>query len=243
MTDSTPPTRFVVVIPAKNEAELLPETLRAIASCPAIDSVIVVDDGSTDATSELARGEGATVLKHPRSLGKAEALMTGADVVVRSDRKDTSMPSRGLVFLDADAGGSAGDIGTLVQPVAEGRLDLAIALYRARGSTGGHGFVVGLARDAIEVRTGWRPELPLSGIRALTAAAYACVRPLASGWGVETAMTIDALGAGLRVGEVQTAMTHRPTGKDWRAQLHRARQYMDVRRALAQRPVPGGRSG
>jgi hypothetical protein len=69
----------------------------------------------------------------------------------------------------------------------------------------------------------------------MTLAAYRAVLPLAPGWGDETAMTIDALEAGLRVGEVATTLTHRATGTDWRAQLHRARQYLDVRRALAQR--------
>lgn len=230
-----PPSRFAVVIPAKNEVELLAQTISAVRSQPSIAWVVVVDDGSRDDTAELARSEGATVLVHSRSTGKGEALTTGAEAVLRAREQDETAAGYGLVFLDADVGASASDIGTLTRPVIEDELDMAIAIYRARGSTGGHSFVVGLARNAIEQRTGWRPELPLSGVRALTLAAYEAVRPLASGWGVETAMTIDALGAGLRVGEVPTALTHRATGKNWRAQLHRGRQYLDVRRALAHR--------
>jgi glycosyltransferase involved in cell wall biosynthesis len=229
-----PPDRFTVVIPARNEAEMIAETISALRSCREIDAVVVVDDGSDDRTAELAEAAGATVMRHPRSRGKGAALMTGAGAVLE-DERERLVPPRGLIFLDADVGEFAGGIRALAEPILEDRLDLAMAIYSARGSAGGHGLVVRLAQRAIEQRTGWRPELPLSGIRAMTLAAYRAVLPLAPGWGVETAMTIDAIEAGLRVGEVPTSLTHRATGTNWRAQLHRARQYLDVRRALAQR--------
>ena len=162
--------------------------------------------------------------------------MTGADLVLRSWALAADDGRFGLVFLDADAGASATGIGSLLHPVLEDRLDLAIATYTARGASGGHGRVVRLARGAIFRRTGWRPEVPLSGIRAMTVDAYRAVRPLARGWGVEIAMTIDACRAGLRVGEVATDLTHRATGTDLHARVHRARQYADVRRALLSRP-------
>ena len=60
-------------------------------------------------------------------------------------------------------------------------------------------------------------------------------RPLARGFGVETGLTIDLLRKGFRVREVQVEMAHRATGADWKAQLHRARQFRDVARALAAR--------
>jgi len=58
---------------------------------------------------------------------------------------------------------------------------------------------------------------------------------------VETGLTIDLLRQGLRVKEVQVPLAHRATGTDWRAQLHRARQFADVARALAPRLVLGTR--
>ncbi len=55
------------------------------------------------------------------------------------------------------------------------------------------------------------------------------------GFGVETGLTIDLLRQGFRVREVEVDLHHRVTGTDVRAQLHRARQYRDVARALASR--------
>jgi hypothetical protein len=52
---------------------------------------------------------------------------------------------------------------------------------------------------------------------------------------VETALTIDLLRRGMRVREVEVPLAHRATGTDWRAQVHRARQFADVARALAVR--------
>jgi hypothetical protein len=61
------------------------------------------------------------------------------------------------------------------------------------------------------------------------------VQPLARGFGVEVGLTIDALRAGARVVECPVPLRHRVTGTGWRDQWHRARQYRDVRRALAAR--------
>ncbi|HSH22535.1 MAG TPA: glycosyltransferase [Acidimicrobiales bacterium] len=97
-----PPSSFAVVIPARNEAALVGETIAAVAVLPEIDMVAVVDDGSTDATAPLAEANGAMVVRHVRRRGKAAALMTGVDLVVRStspterDRRDccSSMPTQ-----------------------------------------------------------------------------------------------------------------------------------------------------
>jgi hypothetical protein len=72
-------------------------------------------------------------------------------------------------------------------------------------------------------------------MRCLTRAAFEAALPLAPGWGVETALTIDLLRAGFRVREVPCDLHHRVTGSDWRSQLHRAAQYRDVARALGRR--------
>jgi hypothetical protein len=58
---------------------------------------------------------------------------------------------------------------------------------------------------------------------------------LAAGFGVETALSIDLLRAGLRLQEVPCDLQHRVTGTDWRAQRHRLRQFRHVARALASR--------
>ena len=100
---------------------------------------------------------------------------------------------------------------------------------------GGRGLVVGLARRGIEHLTRFRAVQPLSGMRCLSPAAFAAASPLARGWGVETALTVDVLRAGLPVLEVPCELQHRVSGSDWRGHLHRAGQYRDVWLALVRR--------
>jgi hypothetical protein len=77
----------------------------------------------------------------------------------------------------------------------------------------------------------------LSGQRCLTRPAFDAALPLAHGFGVETALTIDLLRAGFRVREVVVPFHHRVTGTDWWAKVHRGRQFADVARALAVREL------
>lgn len=218
-------------MPAKDEEALLPATLAGILGRPHVAYVLVVDDGSGDRTAVVAEEAGALVLRRPKSQGKAAALMAGAHHALTHDARG----DLGIVLLDADVGPSIVGIDPLLSVVADGHADLAIAQYVARGAGGGRGRVVSLAREAILERTGWEATVPLSGIRAMTWPAWEAVTPLARGWGVETAMTLDAFKAGLRVQEVPTTMTHRATGSDWRAKRHRGRQFLDVKLALRAR--------
>jgi glycosyltransferase involved in cell wall biosynthesis len=212
-----------VVIPAKDEAARIAETVAAALTVAPV--VVVVDDGSADGTADVAARAGARVVRHPRNRGKAAAMTSGAAAVPEADR---------LLFLDADLRGSAAEGAKLVAAVDAGA-DCAIGLLPRTPGAGGHGFVVLLARDGIERATGFTPIQPLSGQRCLTRSAFESVLPLAGGFGVEAAMTIDLLRRGLRVVEVETAMSHRVTGNGWRHQIHRAKQYRDVRKALRAR--------
>ncbi len=223
-----------IVIPARNEADRIQATVTAAAGIPGADLVVVVDDGSRDGTAAVAESAGAIVLRHSRSRGKGAALETGAEAVRLLERNDHSRRHY-LLFLDGDLAESAGCAGALVQPVRDGQADMTIAVFSDRVRAGGHGFVIGLSGAGIRRATGWAPAQPLNGQRCLTRDAFEAGRPLAAGWGVETGLTIDLLRQGFRVTEVEVPMAHRATGTDWRAQLHRARQFAGVARALAVR--------
>ncbi|GAA2847456.1 glycosyltransferase family 2 protein [Nonomuraea rubra] len=221
-----------VIIPAVNEADRIAATVEAAAALPGVDLVVVVDDGSTDQTGRVARAAGARVVRHSRNRGKAAAMETGAEAVRLLDEDTTP---RHLLFLDADLGATAQAAAPLITPVREGEADMTIAVFTTRVKLGGHGLVVRLSREGIRRATGFDPAQPLNGQRCLTRAAFEAARPLAHGFGVETALTIDLLRKRYRVVEVEVDMAHRATGTDWRAQLHRARQLRDVARALAVR--------
>jgi glycosyltransferase involved in cell wall biosynthesis len=224
-----------VVIPARNEADRVGATVTAALGLPAVALVIVVDDGSKDATAAVARQAGAVVMRHARNQGKGAALETGAEAVGLVDQREHRDRPRHLLFLDADLGGTAAAAGPLTEPVLAGVADMTIAVFAKTVKLGGHGLVVGLSGAGIRRATGWQPAQPLNGQRCLTRAAFEAARPLARGWGAETALTIDLLRQGLRIREVEVDLAHRATGTGMRAQLHRARQLTDVARALAAR--------
>lgn len=242
------PTRVAVVIPAKDEAERIERTVAASFTIRGVDLVVVVDDGSSDATAALAKGAGAVVVRHRTNRGKAAAMATGARVVhmreetEHAERLNESAtpsqvvePPRALLFIDADMQDSASGAQPLVEAVLEDGVDMAIATLPAQEGAAGMGLVVKTARNGIRKATGFETVQPLSGTRCITRETWDAVQPLAAGWGVETGLTIDALHQGFWVKEIPADLTHRATGKDLRSQLHRANQLKDVMRALSKR--------
>jgi glycosyltransferase involved in cell wall biosynthesis len=233
-------TSVAAIIAAKNEAPRIASTVRAVHRIDGVEVVIVVDDGSSDETARLAGEAGAVVVRHPRNRGKAAAMATGARAAAELEKAvaPVSGQARRLLFIDADLGDSAANMAVLVGPVASGKADMTIAVLPPQETAGGgHGFVVRLARNGIHALTGWTATQPLSGMRCLSREAFEAASPLARGWGAEVGLTVDVLGAGLRVLEVPCELQHRVTGSDWAGQIHRAKQYRDVWLALAARRV------
>jgi glycosyltransferase involved in cell wall biosynthesis len=212
-----------VLIPAKDESARIAATVVAALSLPNITEVIVIDDGSLDDTTHVAQEAGARVVSLPTNQGKAAALMAGAKIAT------------GDVFLllDADLGATAREATVLIPPILSATTDMTIATFPViPGRGGGHGIVVRTARAGIATLTGRTMLAPLSGQRCMTRAVWDAVQPLASGFGVETAMTITALKSHYRLTEIETKMDHRVTQNDFSAHLHRLRQLRDVVLAL-----------
>jgi len=191
------PGAVAVVIPAYDEADRIADTVAAARTLPLVDLVVVVDDGSRDGTGGVAAAAGAAVLRHARNRGKAAAMETGAQAVRLVDQRDGV--GRALLFLDADLGATAAGAAPLVTPVLAGEADMTIAAFSTRVKLGGHGLVVRLSSAGIRRAVGWSPAQPLNGQRCLTRAAFEAARPLARGFGVETALTIDLARKGYRV--------------------------------------------
>jgi glucosyl-3-phosphoglycerate synthase len=222
------------VIPARDEAATLAETLHALQGLAGLFHIIVVDDGSRDATAAIARRLGAEVLSASspgKSGGKGHALRLGL-IRAREQSPDA------LLLADADLGASASRLVDLLDALDEHH-PVAVAAFPPAGASAGFGLVKNLTRRAILRRTGYAPAEPLSGQRALLVTALEALhRGIAPGFGAEAGMTLDLLSASIKPLEIPLPLTHRPTGRNLSGFTHRARQGLDIARALRGARIP-----
>lgn len=210
----------VALIAAYNESARIARTVSSLVSTGAFDAIIVVDDGSSDATAELARNAGAVVIELGSNRGKGAALNEGVLHV-----GDATI----VALLDADLAESAAEAVSLVGPIREGVADMTIATFPKPAGKAGFGLVMSLARWAITRFGGpFDAKAPLSGQRVMTRACLDGSLPFADGYGVEVALTIRALRNGCRIQEIPTTMFHAATGRDLAGFVHRGRQFIDV---------------
>ncbi|HVS29611.1 MAG TPA: glycosyltransferase [Solirubrobacteraceae bacterium] len=218
---SAPPDT-VVIVSARNEADRLPATLRALAEAFPGAQVVVADDCSTDETPHIALQAGVDLVRSPASVGKGGTATLAAErMLARSYEPDPPV----FVLCDGDLGTSAGQLAPLAAAVRDGDCDLAIGAF-ARRVGGGFGIAVRFAGWAIERRCGLRLRAPISGQRALRGELLSVVVPFAPGFGMETAMTIDAVRAGYRLREFDLDLEHRATGRTLGGFVHRGRQLI-----------------
>ena len=232
----------IAIVPAHDEAESLRATLESLRCLPGLRRTIVVDDGSRDPTAAIARGLGAEVLsasKPGAPGGKGHALLAGL-------RRARALGPGAVLLADADLGASAGNLLALLDAL-DADHPVAVAAFppaspdpavSAGGPRGGFGLVKNLSRRAILRRTGHAPSEPLSGQRALLPPALSVLPGIAPGFGAEVGMTLDLLSAGIKPVEVPLPLKHRPTGRTFRGFAHRARQGLDIARALRGARIP-----
>ena len=147
-----------VVIPARNEADRIRQTVTAAAGLPGVGLVVVVDDGSRDGTGTVARRaarRGAAARPQPGQGGRDDqrrelrwAWSTSGSAV--------SVPGT-CCSSTADLAESAAQAVPLTDPVLADRADMTIAVFAATVKLGGHGLVVGLSGTGIRRAVGWQP--------------------------------------------------------------------------------------
>jgi glycosyltransferase involved in cell wall biosynthesis len=238
----TDPPDTIVIVSAYQEADRLESTLAALAHAFPGARVVVADDGSRDGTDQVALGAGVELVRTPRTIGKGGAMTRAAERVMDAG-------ARVYVLCDGDLGETARELTPLASAVADGRCDLAIAVF-ARRVGGGFGAAIGFSRWATRRLAGLELSAPISGQRALRGDVLRAVTPFAPRFGMETAMNVDAARAGFRVCEVELDLAHRATGRTLGGFVHRIRQladfllvYLDRRRTGRARAVSDGRPG
>lgn len=170
MPNAAPPGNAdtVVIVPMYNEAEVVAGVLREVRS--RFSNVVVIDDGSSDGSTEIARACGVTVVRHSANLGAGAALATGLDYVL------SLTEACFVVTLDADGQHRPEDADAMVEVLRQGELDVVLG-SRFMGT---HSQIPTSRRLVLRAGTWWTrltTRLPLTdthnGLRAFTREAAA----------------------------------------------------------------------
>jgi glycosyltransferase involved in cell wall biosynthesis len=223
---------LVAIVAARNEADRIGATVAALRATFPGAAIWVADDASEDGTAEVAMAAGARVVSRGRPHGKG-ANVTAAAEAALSD----GAPPEIVLLCDGDLGASATGLAPLVAAVGAGECDLAVAAFAQRAG-GGFGLALGFAHWAIHRLCGFEAAAPISGQRAMRVQTLRATLPFARGYGMELAMTVDAVRAGCTVRELELDLAHRATGRNLAGFLHRGRQLLDFALAFVSRLRP-----
>jgi len=231
-------TKTIAILPALNEEVAVGSVvLRAKRYA---DRVLVIDDGSSDATAEVAALAGAEVVRHPENKGKGAALKTGFEAVNGSNI---------IVTLDSDGQHNPDNIPKLIAPIISGEADMVIGSRYLNGNgknTPAYRRVGQKVLDkATNINTGLHVTDTQSGFRAFAAQAAHVFRFKANGLAIESEMLADAAKAGLRIKEVGIGVRYDVEGSNENPVSHgikvlvRVLHDMELNRPLYYFTVPG----
>lgn len=185
-------------IPAFNEERTIAKVV--LAAKAFVDEVIVVDDGSTDSTGQIAGALGAKVIRHSRNMGKGEAMRS-----LFSACRDLGADF--MVTLDGDGQHEPAEIPLLVDPLKRNEADIVIGARFHDGNTGipAHRRVGNKLLNAVTISGVSDTQ---SGFRAYSRKAVQALRPSESGMGVDSEILMDASKNGLRIMEVPVSVKY-----------------------------------
>ncbi len=190
MNQETNSVALSIVIPAKNEAASIADVVASARSEYPEAEIIVVDDGSTDATAELAEAAGATVLRHPESLGNGAAVKSGA----RAAKGEI------LALMDGDGQHDPRELGKLLARLDEGYQMAVGARDSGSHASVGRWFANGLYNKIASRLTGRRVADLTSGFRAVRASMFKqFLYLLPNGFSYPTTITMAFLRSGYPV--------------------------------------------
>ncbi|WP_288975991.1 glycosyltransferase family 2 protein [Methanosphaera stadtmanae] len=193
--------KVAVLLPAYNEEVSIASMI--LLSLQYADEVIVIDDGSSDRTSEVSRLAGATVLSHTTNKGKGAALKTGFKYAQDYDI---------IVTIDADGQHNPSEIPDVIKPIMEDRADIVngsryiagkdttTPTYRRVGQT--------VLDNATYLASGVKLTDTQSGFRAFSSKSIEYFNFDPNGFGIESDMLIEASVNKLRIVEVEITVRY-----------------------------------
>lgn len=206
---------LLVFIPAWNEAPSLPGVLDELAASLPEADLLVVDDGSTDGTPEIARDRGATVLSFEQNRGLRAAIAAGYGYAEQHEYRFCGR-------VDGDGQHPAAELARLLDDVRSDRCDVAVgSRFVAAENGGGDGYRLHGARryGTAFMRRAMRALLrhgfndPMSGMYAVNAKAIPLLARPYSSEAPEVEALLRISEAGLRLEEVPVHMRPRESGE------------------------------
>ena len=210
--------KVVVVIPAYNEEENIATTIKNVENIKLIDEIVIVDDGSTDRTSDIVKDLNIRLIKLEKNSGKGYAIRKALEVI----------DYEYVVLLDGDIGESSHEVNKLILPVIEDQCDVTIARFGKAKKKGGFGLVKNLAKYGVYIYTGRKIDTTLSGQRVYKKQVIEKINYIPDRFGVEIAMTVETFRNDFTVKEINVTMSHAETGRDLGGFIHRGRQFLDI---------------
>jgi glycosyltransferase involved in cell wall biosynthesis len=200
----------VVVIPALNEEACIADVLDGIPAeaCGLGVDTIVVDDGSTDGTGDVARAHGAHVMRLERNCGQGAAFRVGY-------RLGRECGGQYLVTLDADGQWDPADIPAVLQPVVDDEADFVLGsrvLGQAETDDAVRSAGVRVFATLVRLLTGVRVTDTSSGLRAMRAEVTATVRQEQVQY-QSSELLLGAIFNGYRIAERPIVMHKRAAGE------------------------------
>ncbi|OGY35118.1 MAG: hypothetical protein A3D99_02465, partial [Candidatus Andersenbacteria bacterium RIFCSPHIGHO2_12_FULL_45_11] len=149
-----------IVIPAYDEEKLIGQVVQDVAK-EGFTSIIVVDDGSSDTTSQAAQSAGAIVIRHRINRGKGAATRTGIEAAVQ-------LGADIVVTMDGDGQHSPKDIHAVIQPIMENKYEVVLGSRQiSKGAMPSHKIVHNKIANTITLLySGIRVQDSQSGFRA-----------------------------------------------------------------------------
>ena len=235
-----PDHKIIAVLPAYNEEVAVGSAV--LHARKYVDHVIVIDDGSTDRTSEVARLAGAQVIRHTHNKGKGAALKTG---FLEASKNGTEV----LVTMDSDGQHDPADIPNLIAPILAGEADIVNGSRYMNGNGKNTPFYRRIGQNVLDSATNINSGLHItdtqSGFRAFARHTLKEFRFRSNGLAIESEMLNDAAISGMKVREVEIGVRYDVDGSSENPVAHGLRVLanvlhdMELNRPLYYFTIPG----